>query len=68
MRRAEFHAAFGNLSLRTGLPEQAAQHYRAAITLKPGDANAYFNLANACEELRDTAGAGTFRPGGRTAA
>ncbi len=51
---AEFHAALGNLLLNAGLPDQAAEQYRAVIALNPGDAMANFNLGNACEELHDT--------------
>ena len=50
----EFHAALGNLLLNAGLPDQAAEQYRAVIALNPGDAMANFNLGNACEELHDT--------------
>jgi predicted O-linked N-acetylglucosamine transferase (SPINDLY family) len=54
---AEFHAALGNLLFKAGLPEQAAEQYRAAIERKPTDAIAHFNLGSACEDLRDTANA-----------
>ncbi len=53
---AEFHAASGNLLLRTGSPDDAVEQYRLAIKLKPGDAIAHFNMGNACEELHDTDG------------
>ena len=54
---AEFHAALGNLVLRTGLPDEAVEQYRLAIKLKPNDAISHFNFGNACEELHDTDGA-----------
>ena len=42
----DFHAALGNLLFSTGLPEQAAEQYRAAIERKAGDAITRFNLGH----------------------
>ncbi len=53
----DFHAALGNLLFSTGLPERAAEQYRAALERKAGDAITRFNLGLVCEELHDTAAA-----------
>jgi len=50
---AEFHTVLGGLLLRIGSPEQAVAHYHSAVKLKPDDANAHFNLGNACQTSHD---------------
>ncbi len=46
---------FGNLLFRTGRKDEACDAFRRAIALREDNAEAHFNLAVVCHELRETA-------------
>ncbi len=53
----EAHFNLGNALVHAGTPEKAVEHYRQAIRLRPDFAVAYYSLALAYADLRQSSAA-----------